>query len=199
MITDSLNIIQITKNNVVDLVDWNLANNNIDRVYELIYSPNFLLKPEEQEEKEMEILKKLEEKKEFERLAQICLKFSHESPPFWEKWVKKFIEYNKLSLLIDYIPIETVPLSKSIYNSIFYYFIINDPEEFLNLVRLWKKFNVYDPSELIKLTEEFLQKFKSPYFLEAVSELYIQLNMYENAIITLLDNNNLKATKVNKI
>lgn len=105
----------------------------------------------------------------------------------WEELILQFLQKRKLELLEPYIPIdERLSLTPEIGEIVLNYFLENDSNRFLQIIRKWPP-RMYNVQQLISTVQSALSinATNTPLF-EALAELHIHTGEYEKALADYL-------------
>lgn len=127
----------------------------------------------------------------FEKAAKLSGRFLSFDRTCWEELILQFLQKRKLELLEPYIPIdERLSLTPEIGEIVLNYFLENDSNRFLQIIRKWPA-RMYNVQQLINTVESALSINASNYPLfEALAELHIHTGDYDKALADYLSVNN---------
>lgn len=125
------------------------------------------------------------------KAAKLSGQFLEFDKACWEELILQFLQKKKLELLEPHIPIdERLTLSSEIGEIVLNYFLENDSNRFLEIIRKWPS-RMYNVAQLINTVESALSINESnPPLFEALAELHIHQGEYDKALADYLSVNN---------
>lgn len=186
-------IIIAQRRQLIDHIQFSLENKDYEHSLQLAQQYSDIIKPEEASKIKESYLNNLIQNNEYEKAATLCPKLLN-SAELWGKWIIVYAQAKKLPIITPYVPTVSPILSHDFYELILDYFLENDVNEFLRLLKTWPRppigkvdKGLYDVQKLIKKVEEKIKTNKKASLLESVAELYSMNVEYEKALRVYLD------------
>jgi hypothetical protein len=124
---------------VDDKISWALQGENYEEAMAIAEEHRLQLKTHRLQELVEKYLGNLLYKKEFEKAASLCPRLLAGSALLWERWVWAFAQMGELPTIAHYIPTSNPRLGVAQYDMVLRYFLENDADGLLKLIRKWPK------------------------------------------------------------